>query len=127
MATKEKVVELTNLKSGKTLRIHNSQIDAKGGHGPHAKLKIIKVSKGVIKIQSVNSPNEYIALGPKGGLKVGPGGQYCEFKVKKQDKQTLSLQSAHSEHVLAFDANGEFCGNKPEAAKKGCLFKIDKV
>ena len=128
MATKDKIVELTNLKTGKTVRIHNSQIDAKGGHGPYAKLRLIKVSKGIVKFQSVNSPNEYIALGPKGVLKVGPGGKYCEFKMRKQDKQTISLQSAHSEHFLGFNFNGDFrLMSKPEdASKKSCMFKIDK-
>lgn len=121
----DKVVELTNINSGKTLRIKEDDVvDAQGGHGNLAKLKLIKNADKTYKLQSVHMPSKYIALGENGILRVGEGGKWCDFKMKKNDKGEVAFHSAHTHKYFGFTEKGNF--KLFDEVKKACLFKLDK-
>ena len=122
-----KTIRLQNVASGKNLRIHDSKVDANGGNGPFTKFIMHKTPNKLIKLQSAQNTSEYVALGPNGQVRTGPGGKFCEFQVVKHEKRVVSLKSAHSNHYLGFTKDGNFhlCSNpKADGQRKKSKFNV---
>jgi hypothetical protein len=113
-----KKIQLQSVKTGKYLRIHNTEVDAQGVGGEFTFFKVHRLSNGYAKLESEKYPGKFIAV-DKNGVRSGDGGPYCRLGFfRKGDAEAFSkpYHFAQKTHVVMEHQLGEHLRVKDEGS-----------
>ena len=103
-------IVLKNVASGKSLRINDGHIEAKGGEGGHATWIVKRTNPGQkpahVKLENKAVSGRYLRVDKRGDLNTGKGGKWCLFEVQKHGGHFTLSSVQNKGHNVGFKNDG---------------------